>query len=278
MKQFTIKQIDLTTLEGMEEILSRSIGYSTSIADEVDYYKSESPTGWYVARNMDGENIGFIRRFKQNSELSLVEFYVEKSCKDRKLIANKLLSNFLDSNIFESKHRLRFDLNESDLDLNFTVEEFGCSDKKQVFHYFEIQIPKETGVFLIEEQTTKLNAADVAEALSHLHSVKESDVKSWIESNSIRAIEVDSKIVAAAQVYFYTESAEINRIATHAKYLRQGYAKQLVLKICNELKLSKIQKLFLKVEDSKTPAICFYRNFGFIENLDKKQVWHSKFF
>jgi ribosomal protein S18 acetylase RimI-like enzyme len=278
MQQFSIKQIDLITLEGMEVILSRSIGYSTSMADEVDYYKSESPTAWFVAQNTNGENIGFIRRLKQNSEWSLAEFYVEQNCIRRKLIASELLSKFLNANVFEYKHRLRFDLAHFDSDLNSAIEEAGCSEKKQIFHYFEMQIPEEKINISIEEQVTQFDAAEVAEVLSHLHPVKESDAKDWIKSKSIIAIDAESKVVAAAQINFYPDSAEINRIATRAESLRQGYAKQLVLKICNELRDRKIQKLFLKVEDVKVPAISFYRNFGFKENLDKKQVWHSKFF
>lgn len=93
--QIAIKVIDLPILQGMESILSSSIGYPTSMSDEIEYYNSEQPMGWFIAQSKNGENIGFIRRLKQGSEWSLAELFVDKAYENRKFVARELLSAFL---------------------------------------------------------------------------------------------------------------------------------------------------------------------------------------
>lgn len=275
---YQITKIDLIVLRKMKEILSRSSGYAINLEDEMDYFKSYLPTGWFVALDANESIVGFIRSFTQASDWSLSELYVDTNLSERNTLARQLILQFLADNQFNVGHRLRFDINKLDSELNSAVEESGCSQQKQTFLYFEMKIQQSGNEASIVQAATLRQAKEIAEVMSHLHTVAQVEVESWIEDKSIRAIEVDDQVVCVAQVYFYSETAEINRIATRPQNLRQGYARKLLNSICSELIARNIPKLFLKVEDSRIPAIEFYRSYGFKEVESKAQIWHSKWF
>ncbi len=118
----------------------------------------------------------------------------------------------------------------------------------------------------------------MADAFANLHPVTLDEVESWIKDESIRTTSFEGKVVAAAQIFNYGNSAEINRIATNSNFLRCGFSKVLMQNICDELSEKGIERLFLKVEDIRKPAIQFYESFGFVKNEEKTQTWFSKYF
>jgi len=272
-----IQKIGLETLRSMEGILTKSAGYETSMADEIEHFENVNPTGWFLALDSRERHVGFIRCFKQGDDWSTAELYVAGNFSDRQNLAKKLMTSFLEHNHFASSHRLRFDLNAMDVELNAVIEDVNLPHKKQTFLYFEIEAARiNSGSSALPVETVE--ATELATVLSYLNPVKESEAKSWLESGSIRVETAGARIASAAQVYFYGDSAEINRIATHGDFLRQGHARKLMAKICAELRARDIPKLFLKVEDVRAPAIGFYKDFGFQEIVGKRQTWHSLYF
>lgn len=139
MDLFSINKIDIDTLRSMEGLLSKSVGYPTSIDDEVDYFIHESPSGWLIARDQKTQKIGFIRSFEQNQEWSLGELYVEPFVPNRKELAAKLIAQFLEINSFSPGHRLRFDFSSADVELNSAIQAAPKRSKRQRFLYFELQ-------------------------------------------------------------------------------------------------------------------------------------------
>ncbi|QLY25273.1 N-acetyltransferase [Bdellovibrio sp. KM01] len=275
MKNFEIRTIDLTSLSELEELLSVSLGYPTSMADEISYFEEESPKGWFYAVDKNEKKLGFIRCFKQGDDWSLGELFVEAGSQDRKLIAEELVKTFLTSNSFSSKHRLRFDVGCDDNDVNDIFKQSAFNIKSQTFHHFELTIPRCLGVKNVEEAHRMAPADEVAKTMSNLHAVSANEAQEWIESGSLRIEMASGQVAAVAKVDIYPQSAKIDRLATHEKFLRQGHARKLMAKISMELSACNIPTLFLKVEDVRGPAIAFYRNFGFEEILEKKQTWHS---
>ncbi|MBO9666136.1 MAG: GNAT family N-acetyltransferase, partial [Bdellovibrio sp.] len=255
-----------------------SIGYPTSMPDEISYFEEESPQGWLYAADKDGRKIGFIRSFKQGDEWSHGELFVESNALARKEIAIELLNNFLALNPFSSGHRLRFDFASSDADLNGIFQDLKNKYKSQTFHYFELTIPDRTESQHSEGSYSSANPKEVAETLSNLHPVSEVEAQEWLEDGSLRVEMAGQHIAAVAQINFYPHSAEVIRIATNKKFLRQGYAGTLMAKISEELSARSIRRLFLKVENARTPAINFYKDFGFEEVLERQQTWHSIYF
>lgn len=271
---FQIFKIDRDILVRIENLLSASAGYQTSMPDELEYFDSESSKNWFVALDKKETPIGFIRCFNQG-EWSQGEVFVSPRV-DRKSIATDLLKKFIESNTFESGHRLRFDVADSDHEFKTCIEQLGLNQKSQTFFYYELELPKKTVIG--ESQQTDMSALEIAETLSNLHPVRLDEVETWIQNKSIRTVSYEGRVTAAAQIFEYGDSAEINRIATNANFLRRGFSKALMQNICNELSQNGVKKLFLKVEDTRKPAINFYESFGFIKNESKTQTWFSKYF
>ncbi len=69
-----------------------------------------------------------------------------------------------------------------------------------------------------------------------------------------------------------------NRFATHEKYLRRGFARKLMNVVFQETRVREKERVYLKVEDNRSPAIAFYRSVGFFEKPDKCQSWHSRWY
>lgn len=261
----------------MQDILSESAGYNVNLADEVEYFDPIASIGWYLATTPEGRPVALIRHFKQNSEWSLGELYVKPGIQNRALIASSLLERFQKSVQFPSPHRLRFDIHSHDVDLNSTLKNAGFSERIQIFRYFEWHKGKTDDA----HETHSLSVSDaqeVAEVLSHLNPVSEDEAQKWIENQAIMAIRERGRIVAAAQMYESDDTLEVNRFATHAKYLRQGFARKLMKAIFSESKKRNKKCVYLKVEDIRLPAISFYRSVGFIENQNKCQTWHSRWY
>ncbi|MNJ98581.1 ribosomal-protein-alanine N-acetyltransferase [compost metagenome] len=277
MKNFEIVNINLQLLSAMESLLSESAGYPTGMLDEIEYFQEESPKGWLIALDSEENKIGFVRSFQQGEDWSLGELFIKHECPNRKEIATSLINRFLTENLFPVGHRLRFDFSSMDADLNSMVENLDLHKKSQTFRYFELNVPQ-LNEKPSEAANISANPKIVAEVLSHLHPVSEADAKNWLDSGSVRIQMDGDRIASAAQIYFYPASAEINRIATHGDFLRQGHAKRLMSRICAELVTRDIRKLFLKVEDIRIPAIQCYKSFGFKEISEKRQTWHSLYF
>ncbi|WP_413576189.1 GNAT family N-acetyltransferase [Bdellovibrio sp. HCB290] len=278
MKHFEIKNIDLRSLAEMEQLLSLSVGYPISMADEISYFEEESPKGWFYASEKNGRKVGFIRSFKQGEAWSQGDLYVEASNQDRMAIAKELLQAFLAGNSFPANHRVRFDVPSNDGDLIHVFRHLEANVKSQTFHYFELAIPAGLRPENAEESSHKAKPEHIAEAMSNLHPVSSGEAQEWIDSGSLRIEMVGDQVAAVAQIYIHPQSAEINRIATHKEFLRQGHSRSLLTKISAELSAINIPTLFLKVEDVRTPAIEFYKNFGFEEIHEKQQTWYSIYF
>jgi ribosomal protein S18 acetylase RimI-like enzyme len=257
-----VSPIDRAALEDMQCILSQSAGYEVSLPDELAYFESLKSTNWFLARSTEGKAVGFIRSFPQGANWSLGEFYVDSNFSYRGLVANRLLAEFSASNSYEQGHRLRIDVPRADSEMNERLEKMGFSQKKQLFRHFVINLDS-SGDMGESSYSVNGSGREIAEVLSHLHPVSESEASKWTHDGTIRTISSSGRVVAAAQFYSRSESAEINRIATHSCFLRQGHAKKLLMQICRELSNQGKKQLFLKVEDIIAPAIEFYRDFGF---------------
>ncbi len=278
MAYFEIRNIDVPSLIALEQLLSLSVGYPTSMADEIGYFEEESPKGWFFASDMHGKKLGFIRSFKQGDDWSCGELFVEAGNQDRKLIAEGLLKTFLANNSFPTKHRLRFDLSSEDYELNEIFNNLELNIQSQTFNHFGLTISPGFHSNVVEAAIRDARPEDVADAMSNLHAVSVGEVQGWIEDGSLRIEMFDSQVAAVAQIAMYPESAEIIRLATHKKFLRQGHARNLMMKITKELAATNIPTLFLKVEDVRLPAIEFYKDFGFEDIPEKKQTWYSIYF
>jgi ribosomal protein S18 acetylase RimI-like enzyme len=278
MKQIEIRNIDMGSLAEMEPLLSSSAGYPTSMEDESDYFREESPEGWFYASEKNGSKVGFIRSFKQDENWSRGDLFVEASTPDRRTIANELLQAFLASNSFPANHRLRFDIQSNDSDLNHIFKRLDLTIKAQTFHHYEFTVPSGLRLNNAEETHQMAKPEHVAETMSNLHPVSSTEAQQWIETGSLRIEMVGEQVAAVAQIYIYPQSAEINRLATHKDFLRQGHSRRLLTKILAELSAIDIPTLFLKVDGVRTPAIEFYKNFGFEEVQEKKQTWYSIYF
>jgi ribosomal protein S18 acetylase RimI-like enzyme len=270
-------KINRDILAGMQEILSLSAGYEVGIEDELEYFDPTNAISWIVAKDTAGKNIAFIRQFGQG-EWSLGELYVTPEISDRKVVAEGLIAEFQKQANFKRGHRLRFDVSKSDEILNEVLIESGFSQKQELFLYFELCFNETTEVLAPKNSNQFLKAAEVAEVLDHLHPVSESEVAGWIKNGTIRASVIDSKTASVAQIYESDDAIEINRIATHPLFLRQGYAKKLVEEIILEAKMKLKKRIYLKVDIEKKPAISFYLNIGFIERSEKAQIWHSRWY
>lgn len=276
MNNVSIQKIDLAALQDMESLLSKSMGGPTSMADEIEYFTEENPSSWLFTTDTQNQKIGFVRYFPQNAEWSQAELFVDE-CVERKSVIRSLLEKFLKNLSFPKGHRLKFEFKALDKDLNTAFDELHADKKKQNFHHFEMVIEAEATP-LSSERPEGICADELAKVLSHLHPVTATEAKKWLDNDLIRLQRAGDKIAAAAQVKIYPESAEIVRIATHQDFLRQGHAKSLVESLKSELSVAKVPKIFLKVEDVRTPAIAFYKCIGFQEVTEKKEIWHSLYF
>lgn len=78
--------------------------------------------------------------------------------------------------------------------------------------------------------------------------------------------QIDNEIVGFLVSYFddYGE-AELLQIAVDENQRKNHIGKTLFLNLVNDLKESKVSKLFLEVRESNVTAISFYRYLGFVE-------------
>lgn len=272
-----VQPITLNTLREMQHILSESAGYAVSLDDEIEYFDPKAAKSWHVLRGSDGQIQAFIRSFTQSAEWSLAELYVSPHAQNRRQVASSLLANFQSTISFPAGHRLRFDISSYDFELRGILAEEGFSEKLQTFLHFERRL----GASNQQLKCDAISAADaknISEVLSHLHPVLEEDARKWIQSKTIRGVRCDGKIVAVAQIYESDDALEVNRIATHEHFLRRGFAKDLMEQIFIEASGLQKKKVYLKVEDTRLPAISFYKKLGFTENQDKRQTWHSRWY
>lgn len=273
----TLIQIDRDVLSGMQKILSLSAGYEVNIVDELEYFDPGNSSSWILAIDSSGQHLGFIRQFKQGPSWSLGEIYVKPQAPNRKELSEKLVKKFQTVATFEEGHRLRFDLLKSDSTLNEVIQQFGYSQQAQTFLHFELITGVDRQVTFTQNKLT-LNPLEVAEVLTYLHPVSVSEAVQWISSGTIRAVCSGARVVAVAQIYDYEGAIEINRIATHADFLRKGFGTKLIDEILLEAKFKGKNKVFLKVEDIRTAAILLYKKSGFAEDPSKTQRWHSSWY
>lgn len=222
--------------------------------------------------------IGTLNRtyFKQGDDWSLAELYVKPNRPDRKNIAIALLKEFKDKISFKKGHRLRFDVLKSDNEINNAIESMGLSQNKQHFLHFEYNLKDYAGNK--ENIQTEFDSEEIAEVLSHLSPVSISEVQHWINDKKIRGVFNQERLVCAAYLLESDETMEISRIATHSNFLRQGFASKLIRVILNEAKRYSKEKVYLKVDQIKNPAISLYKSIGFKELEEKTQIWHSSYF
>lgn len=111
-----------------------------------------------------------------------------------------------------------------------------------------------------------------------MNPVTEVQAQEWIKRDKIRIYIEDSKVACAAQIATFETSMEIVRIATHTEFLRQGYASKLLRQILMEASEAGKSSVHLKVESARTAAIATYKKLGFIEDPEKSQIWHSRWY
>ncbi|RYZ80332.1 MAG: GNAT family N-acetyltransferase, partial [Proteobacteria bacterium] len=194
----------------------------------------------------------------------------------REVIVEELLKRYLSANHFEKAHRLRFDFKVVDSKLIAAFKAVGFSQKTQTYLTYELELESKAAPF--QNESKECDAAEVARTLSNLHSVSDDQAVQWIREGSIRTLEVDHEVVAAAHLSFHVPNAEIVRIATKAEYLRLGFAKRLLIALSDELGANGFKKMFLKVESTNEAAIACYQSFGFVVNESKTQTWLSIYF
>lgn len=273
---YQILPITLESLPGLQIVLNQSADEEVSIADEVEYFDALKSKNWFFAQNNTGLPVGLIRSFEQNSEWSLAELYVAHQEKDRAAIARELLQQFQKNSSFASGHRLRFDLNASDQQLNEVLKQEGFSQKQQTFKYLEHVLNEPIAYAAEEVSSSAVTAKEVSDVLSHLHPVTEAEAVSWLRNGSLRFAFQGTDLVSVAQIYESGKSLEINRIATHEKFLRQSHGQKLIRQILAEAQRREKDLVYLKVEDVRHPAIALYKKMGFIEAESKTQTWHSR--
>ncbi len=258
-------------------MLSLSAGYQVSIEDELEYFDPEASKSWFLATGSNDEKIGFVRCFRQGSDWSLGELYVDEKCQNRRQIAMSLLNSFTSQIKFDSGHRLRFDIRIRDLELNDAIVACGFSQKQQTFIHFEINVTNAvTKPF--HSKPLPSQASKIVETLRFLNHVTESDVLEWMKQDAIRIVSLHASVASAAHVSESEDAIEIVRIATHANFLRRGCASSLISEILQEAFEKKKLRVYLKVEDIRAPAISTYIKSGFKENDLKSQIWHSRWY
>lgn len=277
MEKMDLYPITPERLSQMQDILNRSAGYAVNIADEIEYFDPAACAGWWLAMGSDGNPMAFIRHFKQNFDWSLGEIYIGSEAEDRTTIAKALLGKFQNSIRFPNAHRLRFDVNSYDQDLNCVLKAEGFSEKAQIFRFFEYS-DMENATLSDPEYASVSDAKGVAETLSNLHPVSSDEARRWIEDKNILIVRDHERVVAAAQIYEFDDALEVNRFATHEKYLRRGFARRLMNTVFQESTIRSKKRVYLKVEENRAPAIDLYLSVGFEENRDKCQTWHSRWY
>lgn len=270
----TLFTIDRNNLRDLHPLLNRSAGYEVSLEDELEYFDPDAAKNWAVATADDGRRLGFIRSFRQSGDWSLGELFVEPDCEDRLLVAKAMLDHFKIRSRFDHGHRLRFDLWLKDSDLNEAVAASGFSEKTQIYFYFERAITTSNEKYAPQHPTVA-QIPEIIATLSFLHSVTEAEVSNWIRADQIRVIGIGSRIVCAAHIRESDNAIEISRIATHADFLRNGYATKLISQIAEETVAKKKSRLYLKVEETKVAAIATYRKSGLEMDESKTEKWHS---
>lgn len=273
----TLLEIDRDTLKDIHNLLSLSAGYHISIEDELEYFDPEVARNWMLAKDVDGRNLGFIRSFQQGSDWSLGELYVDQSCTNRREAAEALLESFKSRAKFNSGHRLRFDIRIQDSELNDAIVACGFSQKRQTFFHFETSTLK-SAKELVFSKPTLSQVHEIVKILNFLNPVADTDVLEWVTDGQILVAMHDLKIVSAAHISESDDAIEIVRIATHASFLRKGYAIKLISQILHEASEKRKSYVYLKVEDIRAPAIATYKKAGFIERKSKSQIWHSRWY
>ncbi len=275
---FDIFQIAVDSLVDLKPLLDKSAGYEVALQDEVEYFQRLTNSNGFYARSANGRVAGFVRSFQFEPTCSLIEFYVDPDCGHRKLLAYELFQKFQDQLKSKTEHRWRVDLLHSDTEMNEVIQDLQFADEIKIFRYFEID-PK--SVNLVDPETSLDQSADpmdVATVLSFLSPVSEYDAQMWMNDEQLRILKLNSEIICVAQVFINDDSAEIVRISTHPEYKSQGYGAKLMAQFIQELRLKKISRLFLKVEEKNEQAMRFYNKLGFQENVSLKQYWYSKNF
>lgn len=266
--------INRSSLRNLYPFLCRSAGYEVCLEDELEYFDPEAAKSWAVATSEDGRSLGLIRSFRQSGDWSLGELFVDADCEDRLLVAMALLDHFKIRSRFDQGHRLRFDLRLRDSDLNEAVIACGYSEKTQIYLHFERAIGTSNEKYAPQNPTVT-QIPEIIATLSFLNSVTEAEVSSWLRADQIRMVQIGSRIACAAHIRESDDAFEISRIATHADFLRNGYATKLISQLAQEAAVKKKSRLYLKVEDTKSPAIATYRKAGFHSDEIKTEIWHS---
>lgn len=269
--------LDLEALKEIHNLLSLSAGYQVSIEDELKYFDSETARSWVRAQDVNGRNLGFIRSFPQGSNWSQGELYVDPSCTNRREVIKALIESFKNRVHFSGGHRLRFDTRIRDTELNEEIEAYGFSQTKQVFLHFEKAVFERAKKSIYSKPTLN-HVREIAETLSYLKPVDEVQVRDWVNSDSIRGVFHQAKVVSAAQISKSNDAIEIVRIATHGNLLRRGFATQLISQIIQEASDMGKSFVYLKVEDNRDTALSAYQKAGFVENNEKSQIWHSRWY
>ncbi len=83
------------------------------------------------------------------------------------------------------------------------------------------------------------------------------------------------ELVGFAVAYRVDEEAELWNIAVAPRYRRQGIARSLLKQIRQTLAIAGVQRLFLEVRSSNTPAMELYQGLGFTPLLTRKGYYQD---
>lgn len=96
--------------------------------------------------------------------------------------------------------------------------------------------------------------------------VQDIERKLKIQADLFLVGELKQSIVASVMGGYEGHRGWINYLAVDPKYRRQGYGRQMMLKIEQRLKALGCPKINLQVRKSNTEMIAFYQSIGFIDD------------
>lgn len=241
-------------------LLSESAGFDVSLEDEVECLQDG---GFGIFESLDGNISGFARAYPIGDNVYLGEVY--SPFFNPTLLVKNLLQSFPDKII-------RFDLSGGDVEAIEEMRSCGFNSHKR-FLYFDIQLTapqtshSQFRIAKIEDLTA------VQKSLSELHRYSDEELKESLNSNNFLVLEDESdKVVAAAKVAQRRYGFEIIEFAVEPDQRRNGHGEALVQAL--QAYASKdAHQLFLKVEDSRVPAIQLYKKCGMIERPEKSEIW-----
>ncbi|MFN8672732.1 MAG: GNAT family N-acetyltransferase [Candidatus Sericytochromatia bacterium] len=273
-----IDKINRDKLIELEELFSISYGEKIDIKDELDYFDETNPNNWFYATDINNNLIGFIRSFPFGDNNSFqVEFY------GKNLEIEKFLIEYFDNfETLNSKNKeIRFCLKKSQNELLKELNKLKYIDKVEEFIAYEynnlIKSSKNENIAnfvrLAKNEINEIN--QIREVFLEFQDFSIEKIRKFIDNKEIFVYEDNSFIKVVSLNSIYEKYVEIIEITVKDIFRKKGYAEKLLNGIISYYS-DKI--ISLKVKSTNIPAIKLYEKTGFKINLNKTEVWITKFF